>query len=126
MNINGGIMSVGGAMAAIILQESYDPTPDIGAACGAMGGIFVIIILAFLVMTAVGIGIIVVIFRYIGRDMVARGLPPDSSMKWLGLLGLLGLLIYVLKRPEGNVMPCPRCGKPRMQGTPRCPNCGQP
>lgn len=125
MNINSGIISFGGVMSVLLLQKSYDQSGDAGAACGAMGVFFVIWLLLFLVIMAVSIGIVIFIFRYIKRDSITRGLPPDNSMKWLGLLGLLGLLIYVLKRPQGNVMPCPRCGKNRMQGLPRCPHCGQ-
>ena len=97
-----------------------------GAACGLMSCGILVYILLMLLIVAGSIAIIVFIFRWIGRDATARGMPNASSIKWLALLGLLGLLIYVLTRPQGNVMPCPRCGKPRMQGLPQCPHCGQP
>ena len=97
-----------------------------GAACGAMGIFLVIWLVLILAMLAIAVGVVYFVIRYIKRDSIARGLSPNSSIKWLGLLGLLGLLIYVLQRPPGNVMPCPRCGKSRMQGLSHCPNCGQP
>ncbi|MGI8467909.1 MAG: hypothetical protein ACR2N3_05600 [Pyrinomonadaceae bacterium] len=104
------------------MQNGGDPT----AACGMMGCGVVIYLLVMLGIVAAGIAVTVFIIRWIGRDATARGMANANSIKWLGLLGLLGLLIYVLQRPQGNVMPCPHCGKPRMQGTPRCPHCGQP
>lgn len=103
-------------------QNGGDPT----AACGLMGCGIVVYLLVMLLIVVGAIVLTIFIIRWIGRDATARGMPNANSIKWLGLLGLLGLLIYVLKRPQGNVMPCPRCGKPRMQGTPVCPHCGQP
>lgn len=93
-----------------------------GAACGAVGCMLVFYILFLLVMVGIGVTVIVLIFKFIKRDAIARG--DDPSKAWLALLGLLGLLIYVLMRPQGNVFPCPSCGQNRMQGLPRCPHCG--
>jgi len=112
--------------AIVSLAQSGDGDP--GAACGVVGcGIVgVIYLLVIAVMLAFFITIIVLIFRFIKRDALARGMPNASSMPWLALLGLLGLLIYLLMRPQGNVLPCPSCGKTRMQGLPVCPHCGNP
>lgn len=97
-----------------------------GAACGLMGCGIVVYLLVMLLIVAGTIALVVFIIRWIGRVATARGMPNAGSIKWLGLLGLLGLLIYVLTRPQGNVMPCSHCGKSRMQGLPICPHCGQP
>lgn len=101
---------------------------DSGAACGALGcGVFAIVyILIILVVLGGAVALIVFIIKWIRRDATARGMPNADSIKWFGLLGLLGLLIYVLQRPQGNVMPCPSCGQSRMQGLPQCPHCGKP
>lgn len=100
---------------------------DAGAACGALGcGVFAIVyILILLVVLGVAIGLIVFIIKWIKRDATVRGMPNADTIKWLGLLGLLGLLIYVLQRPQGNALPCPSCGQQRMQGLPLCPHCGK-
>ncbi|MEP6904098.1 MAG: hypothetical protein ABJA66_20435 [Actinomycetota bacterium] len=92
------------------------------AACGIVGVVLVVYLVIFLVVLAIGITVAVIIFKFIKKDAIARGDNPSKA--WFALLGLLGLLIYVLTRPQGNVMPCPSCGKSRMQGLPRCPHCG--
>ena len=104
------------------MQNSGDPT----AACGVVGCGIIVYLLVMLLIVAGAIALIVFIIRWIGRDATSRGMPNANSVKWFGLLGLLGLLIYVLQRPQGNTLPCPHCGQPRMQGLPRCPHCGQP
>ena len=113
-------------LAALLGLNSQALAQDEGVACGMVGcGIFVWLIFVG-GMLAVGVLVIVLIFKFIRRDSIARGLGPNSSMPWLALLGLLGLLIYVLQRPQGVVMPCRTCGKGRMQGFMNCPNCGNP
>jgi uncharacterized membrane protein len=97
-----------------------------GAACGVLGCGIVLYLLVIAAMLAISITIIVLIYRFIKRDATARGMTNASTMAWLALLGLLGLLIYLLQRPQGNLMPCPSCGQNRMQGLPRCPHCGNP
>ncbi len=92
------------------------------AACGVVGVMLVIYLLVLLFIFAIAIVVIVVIFKYIKKDALARGDNPNKA--WFALLGLLGLLIYVLTRPQGNVFPCQSCGQSRMQGLPRCPHCG--
>lgn len=99
---------------------------DAGAACGAVGCGILMYLLFLGFILGLAITLIVVIFRFIKRDALARGMPNASSMPWFALLGLLGLLIYLLMRPQGNVMPCPVCGAQRMQGLPICPHCGRP
>lgn len=111
--------------AALALAQSRGGDPE-GAACGLLGCgvaavIYVVIIVA---MFGGAIALMVYIIKYIRRDALARGMPNYDSIKWLGLLGLVGLLIYLLQRPQGNVMPCPGCGQNRMQGLPGCPHCG--
>ena len=99
---------------------------DSGAACGivACGMLFYLLMIA--VMLGISVLIIVLIFKFIKRDALARGMPNANAMPWLALAGLMGLLIYVLIRPQGNVMPCPACGLQRMQGLQTCPHCGRP
>src|SRR5438874_9234253 len=99
---------------------------DPAAACGAMGCGLVVWLIMMILVFGVSIAIIVFIFKWIKKDATARGMPNADTICWLALLGLLGLLIYVLTRPQGNTVPCPHCGHPRMQGLPQCPFCHQP
>ena len=95
------------------------------AAGCAVAAIFIIIyILILAVSLAIPIVIIVFIVKFIRKDAMSRGMPNADTIKWLGLLGLLGLVIYLLQRPQISIMPCPSCGQNRMQGLPVCPHCG--
>jgi hypothetical protein len=120
------LKNTGSALLSLLLlslpvfaQRSGDPD---AAACGILGCGVVFYLLFIGLMLAAAVVIIVLIFKYIKKDAMARGDNPSKA--WFALLGLLGLLIYVLTRPQGNVMPCPSCGQGRMQGLPRCPHCG--
>lgn len=99
---------------------------DPAAACGAAGCGIVVWLIMMIVIFGVAIGVIVFIVKWIGKDATSRGMPNAQSIKWLGLLGLLGLVIYLLQRAQGNTFPCQHCGKPRMQGLPQCPHCFRP
>ena len=102
-------------------------SPDDGAAaCGVMGCGLVVWLVMMVVMLGIGVTVIVLIFKYIKRDATARAMPNANSIPWLALLGLVGLVIYLLTRPQGEVLPCPHCNQGRMQGLPFCPHCGQP
>jgi uncharacterized membrane protein YhaH (DUF805 family) len=87
------------------------------AACGGCG-FFIFFIIAVLVLN-------VAILIWVARDAKARGM--DSAVLWMLLvffLGLLGLLIYIFARPQGNTVQCPNCGNKRLQASVRCPHCG--
>ncbi len=108
--------------AAFAQRRGDDPA----AACGAAGCGIIVWLVMMIVIFGIAIGVIVFIVKWIGKDATSRGMPNAQSIKWLGLLGLLGLVIYLLQRPQGNAFPCPHCGRPRMQGMPQCPSCFQP
>ena len=71
---------------------------DDGTGVACAGGIVVLVI--WLVVLAVTVGVVIFIIKWIKKDATARGMANADSIKWLGLLGLLGLLIYVLQRPK--------------------------
>ena len=64
-------------------------------ACGAGGIVYILILAACL---AVPIIIDVVIIKFIRKDAISRGMPNADTIKWLGLLNWLGLVIYC--RPQ--------------------------
>ena len=114
------------AVSSTLVFAQSDEDAAAGAACGIMacGMLFYFLIIA--VMIGISVTIIVLIFKFIKKDALARGMPNATAMPWLALAGLMGLLIYVLIRPQGNVMPCPACGQQRMQGLQTCPHCARP
>jgi len=74
-----------------------------------------------MVLLALSIALLV----WVARDAKARGM--DSAALWMLLvffLNLLGLVIYLLSRPQGNTVPCSNCGNKRLQASVKCPHCG--
>jgi hypothetical protein len=93
-----------------------DPTGGI-AACGCCGT-FIFIPIAFLALS-------IALLVWVARDAKARGM--DSAVLWMLLvffLNLIGLVIYLFSRPQGNLTPCPNCGNQRLQASVKCPHCG--
>lgn len=111
---------------ALSVTALSKPNDDAAAACGAMGCGIVVWLIMMVICLSIGITVIVLVFKFIKKDAIARGMPNANNMPWLALLGLIGLVIYLLMRPQGNVTPCPRCNQQRMQGLQFCPHCGQP
>ena len=87
------------------------------AGCGCCGT-FIFIPIA---MLAISIALLV----WVARDAKARGM--DSAVLWMLLvffLNVIGLVIYLFSRPQGNLIPCPNCNNQRLQASVKCPNCG--
>ena len=62
---------------------------------------------------------------WVARDAKARGM--DSAILWMLLVmftGIIGLVIYLFVRPQGNMMQCPNCQNKRLQASVKCPHCG--
>jgi len=95
------------------------------AACGScLGGVGIMALLPVIFAVAV-IALNIALLVWVARDAKARGM--DSSVLWMALVmftGLIGLVIYLFSRPQGNLVPCQECGNKRLQASARCPNCG--
>ena len=91
------------------------------AACGACGagiGVLIALVVGFF---ALNIALLV----WVARDAKARNL--GSGVGWMVLVlftGLIGLLIYSFSRPKGNLVACSSCGNKRLEGSAKCPHCG--
>ena len=86
--------------------------------CFACGGTLIVIPLAIL---ALNIALLV----WVARDAKARGM--DNAVLWMILVAftsVVGLIIYILSRPKGDLVPCASCGNKRLQASARCPHCG--
>ncbi len=62
---------------------------------------------------------------WVARDAKARGM--DSAVLWMVLVmftSVIGLVIYIFARPQGNVIRCPNCGNNKLQAILKCPHCG--
>jgi len=92
-----------------------------GAAAGIMG--FGCTCIIMLVALAIQIAIAVWVYR----DAKGRGMDNAVLLTILTVVtGVLGLLIYLLMRPKGVLVPCPSCQKKRLEGSAKCPHCGNP
>jgi hypothetical protein len=104
----------------VLAQRAGD---DAGACagCGICGGSLVVMVLIPIVILGLNIALLV----WVARDAKARGM--DSAVLWMILVmftSVLGLLIYVLSRPQGNLVRCQSCGNNRLQASAKCPHCG--
>jgi len=62
---------------------------------------------------------------WVARDAKARGM--DSAVLWMVLVmftSVIGLIIYMFSRPQGNLVQCQHCQNKRLQASTRCPHCG--
>lgn len=112
--------------AAPSVSPSYSPGGEAAtcAACtGCAGGsvLFLIVIVGGLL--ALSIALLV----WVARDAKSRGM--DNAVMWMILVfftNVLGLIIYIFSRPQGNLVPCPSCKNNRLGASAKCPHCGNP
>jgi uncharacterized protein with PQ loop repeat len=91
------------------------------ASCGACSAAPVVIV----VFIIAGIVLNIALLVWVARDSKSRGM--DNSVVWMILVmftGLLGLVIYLFSRPQGDLVQCPNCKNNRMQASAKCPHCG--
>ena len=96
--------------ASFLLQRNDDASPFV--ACGCLG---------FFGLIALNI----VLLIWVARDAKNRGM--DNAVVWMILVmftGIIGLIIYIFTRPQGNLVPCPQCANKRLQVSAKCPHCG--
>ena len=99
----------------LLWQRSDDASPL--AACGCLG-FFGVVMVAILALN-------IALLIWVARDAKSRGM--DNSILWMVLVmltGIIGLIIYLLVRPQGNLVPCTHCGNKRLQVSAKCPHCG--
>ena len=104
------------------LAQQRNPTPGEGAAacatCGACSGVMILIPIAIL---ALNIALLV----WVAKDAKSRGM--DSSVLWMILVmltSIVGLIIYMLSRPKGELVECSQCHNRRLSTSAKCPHCG--
>jgi len=85
--------------------------------CALLFGSLLIIPIAIVVLN-------IALLVWVARDSKARGM--DGSVLWMILVmftSILGLIIYLLSRPQGNLVLCAHCANKRLQASARCPHC---
>lgn len=108
------------AVSISVLQRGDDGS---AAACGGCIGLVGVMIICAIGVIALNIALLV----WVARDAKSRGM--DSAVLWMILVmctSLVGLIIYIFSRPQGNLMRCAQCGNSRLQASAKCPHCGNP
>jgi uncharacterized membrane protein YhaH (DUF805 family) len=121
-------MSLGNSWLLPVAQIPYqkpNPAADAGAcaACGTCGAGMGTMILVPIAFFALNIALLV----WVARDAKARGM--DSAVLWMALVmftSVIGLVIYIFARPQGQIVQCPHCGNKRLEASSKCPTCGNP
>jgi ABC-type Fe3+-siderophore transport system permease subunit len=111
----------GSLFAAALMLQMNDSSAAGASACAGIGCFGAIIF--FVILICINIAILV----WVQKDAKARGM--DNPMLWMVLVlftGVIGLIIYFLSRPKGEIIACPSCGQKRMVGLAKCPSCGNP
>lgn len=93
------------------------------ATCGTCGTCWGVLIVVPVVILAVNVALLV----WVARDAKARGM--DSAVIWMLLVmftSVIGLILYIFSRPQGNLVRCARCNNSRLQASAQCPHCGNP
>jgi hypothetical protein len=102
------------------LPQSIQRSTSEGAAVAAFGTFLLILVVAAIALFVLHIVLLV----WIARDAQARGM---SGIGWIFLVlftGLIGLLVYILARPQGTLLRCRACGNKRLSASAACPHCG--
>lgn len=96
-----------------------DEAASAAAGLAALGCSFIPCLLALAVAIALAV--------WVYRDAKARGMDNAMLLTIVtAITGILGLIIYLLMRPKGNLVPCHNCQQKRLEGSATCPHCGQP
>ncbi len=68
----------------------------------------------------------IVIVVWIVKDARDRGVQDVVVWALIGFFaGIVGLIVYILTRPQGNLVACEHCGRRRLASLKRCPHCGK-
>ena len=108
------------SITTLLAQDS--PTSDAANAAGAMAGLGCTCII---MLVALAIQIAIAVWVY--KDAKSRGMDNAVLLTVVTVItGLLGLILYLLMRPKGVLVNCPHCQKKRLEGSAKCPHCGNP
>lgn len=119
--------------AASLLAQDATATPrnsteDAAAVAGA-AGIGAACCFMYFLCIAVGLAVYIFTAIWIMRDAKSRqseNAQLVTVLGWIPFTWWIGLIVHLVTRPKGNLVPCPNCQKKRLEGSAICPHCGQP
>jgi hypothetical protein len=99
-------------------EEAKRVAKELGWACaGGFVGCAILGIIGFIVE--------ILILVWVYKDARARG--DQNAVLWLVLIffvNIVGIIVYFVARPKGNLVPCPHCRNARLETLVKCPLCG--
>jgi len=105
-------------LSSLAVLSPASPTPEeVAGACVGCGMFILILPIAVLALH-------ICLMVWVARDCKARG--QREMVGWLILLaltGLIGLIVYLCVRPDGQMMRCAKCGRRYMKSLEACPHC---
>jgi heme/copper-type cytochrome/quinol oxidase subunit 2 len=107
-------------------SPSYSPSAENAAAAMGVG---LTCCALYVLMIAVSVGAWIFTAIWIMKDAKSRNSENAqlvTVLGWIPFTWVIGLIVHLVTRPKGNLVPCPHCGKKRLEGLATCPHCGQP
>lgn len=115
------------------VTPSYSPSAEEAAAAAAaatgLAGLGFVCCFLYVLLIIVAVGGWIFTGIWVMKDAKARNSENAqlvTVLAWIPFTWWLGLIIHIVTRPKGNLVPCPHCQKNRLEGLATCPHCGQP
>lgn len=102
------------------------PSVEDTVAASAAVGFFVGIWGLLCVLSVAYVVCVILLLAWVAKDCRARGV--DGGAVWILVILFthwVGLIVYLVSRPHGILVPCIRCGNKRLMATRMCPHCGE-
>jgi hypothetical protein len=123
------LLFVTNAFAAPSPTASNSSVADDAAATAAATGVGLTCCVLYFLLIALSIGAWIFTALWIMKDAKARNSENAqlvTILGWIPATWVIGLIVHLVTRPKGNLVPCPHCQKKRLEGSAVCPHCGQP
>jgi hypothetical protein len=107
----------------------YSPSAEDAAAVAGAAGVGIACCIVYVLLIAVSIGAWIFTALWIMKDARSRNSENAqlvTILGWIPFTWVIALIVHLVTRPKGNLVPCPHCGKKRLEGLATCPHCGQP
>lgn len=109
------LLLVVGILLLALTPAFADSGNATGACCASSCVLYVVIVLV----------INVLILAWVVSDAHKRGTTSVGWFLIVFIFGLIGLIAYLVMRPQGKLQACSNCGQMRPITALICPHCGQ-
>jgi uncharacterized membrane protein YhaH (DUF805 family) len=102
-----------------------DDNADAAAGCAACCGGSILLVGLVVLGAIAAVVLNIALLIWVARDAKSRGM--DSAVVWMLLVfftGLIGFVIYIFSRTQGDLVECDFCNNWRLEVSRACPHCG--